>query len=532
MNIVDMEKKELTKLRNELLEEKNLDLPVKKIIEQIEIFRNGIPYLKLVKPCTIADGIKVISENEHNSYISLFKLALYAGRVIKFVPASGAATRMFKSQLSILVSNNQLGIKTLTERALNGDADSKLALQFFENIHRFAFYEELKNVISRDGKKVDELISQGNVSEIINYVTTEIGLNYSNLPKGCILFHKYPQGARTAFEEHLVEAINYSASNDGKVRVHFTISPEHEKLVSELFKSLTMKYSQFGWKFEIGFSYQSPSTNTVSVDLDNKPCRDDKGKIIFRPGGHGALLKNLDVLNADIIMIKNIDNIVPDHLKEETYKYKKILGGCLIYLQQKIFGYIKNILDENSDDSILRKVIDFINNEIGYELAPKFDSMSIAEKKKYLFNFLNRPVRVCGIVKNEGHPGGGPFWVKDEDGIISKQVVETPQIELADSQQRKIFDSSTHFSPVDFVCGVKDYKGENFSLEKYSNPNSGLITIKSKDGKELKALELPGLWNGGMYYWLTVFIEVPAITFSPVKEINDLLKPVHQPQNF
>jgi len=526
-----METKELTKLRNELLKEKDLDLPIEKIIEQIEIFRKGIPYLKLIKPCSIGDGIKVIPEDEQNSNVNLFKSALDEGRVIKFVPASGAATRMFKSLLSVLMNNEHVDITNLRKKAAGGDADSKSTLKFFENIHRFAFYGELKKVVEQKGKKVEDLITSGKISEIINYVTTSSGIDYSNLPKGCILFHSYPDGARTAFEEHLVEAMNCSAEKDKIARVHFTISPEHEKIIKTLFDNLTEKYSRTGWKFEIGFSFQSSSTNTVSVDMDNKPFRDDKGRIIFRPGGHGALLKNLDDLKADIIIIKNIDNVAPDHLKAETYKYKKILGGYLISLQQKIFRFIGKILDEKSNNKFIEEVITFIKKEIGYEVTPGFKSMNLNERRKYLLNFLNRPIRVCGMVKNEGHPGGGPFWVKDEDGSISKQVVETPQIDLSDNQQKKILDSSTHFSPVDFVCGVKDYRGENFSLEKYSNLNTGLITIKSKDGKELKALELPGLWNGGMYYWLTVFIEVPGITFNPVKEINDLLKPEHQPEN-
>lgn len=527
-----MEKHELFNLRNELLKEKNLDLPVDKIIEQIKIFEKGISYLKLVKPCTIGDGIKIIPDNEQNHYINLFKSALDEGRIIKFVPASGAATRMFKKQLSVLMNNKQADLNFLHEKALAGDEDCMSTLELIQNLHRFAYYDELEELVRKKGKNLNELIINGKVSDIINYITSEAGLNYSNLPKGCILFHKYPDGARTAFEEHLVEAINYSAGKDKTVRVHFTISPEHEIVVKELFDKLIKKYSKPGWKFEIGLSFQSPKTNTISVDPDNKLFRDDKGNIVFRPGGHGALLKNLDELSADIIMIKNIDNIVPDYLKEETYRYKKILGGYLVSLQQKIFGFIEKITDEKSDSRFIWEVIAFIKTEIGYEIIPDFSSKNLTEKKEYLFNFLNRPIRVCGIVKNEGHPGGGPFWVKDEDGNISKQVVETSQIDLSDNQQKNILDASTHFSPVDFVCGVKDYKGNNFNLNKYCNPNTGLITVKSKDGKELKALELPGLWNGGMYYWLTVFVEVPVITFNPVKEINDLLKPVHQPESF
>ena len=527
-----MNQKERQELEKELLNEENLSLPIDVIIDQIGIFEKGIPHLKLLKPCLIGDGIKVIPENEQKKYIKLFLNALDEGRAIKFVPASGAATRMFKKQLSVLINNSEVNLKNLKEEARKGDEDSLAALEFIENIHLFAFYDELKALLEKQGKELNQLLSDGEVSALIRMVATEEGLNYSNLPKGSILFHSYPEGPRTAFEEHLLEAMNYSAGKDKVVKVHFTISPEHEKGVKKLFQLLIHKYSSEGWKFDIGFSFQSPSTDTISVTSKNKPFRDEKGKIVLRPGGHGALLRNLNDLEADIILIKNIDNIVPDYLKVETYRYKKILGGYLIDLQENIFSFLRKWYEVGSDESFFNDVIRFINNEFGISLTENIASKNLTEKRKYLFNFLNRPIRVCGMVKKEGHPGGGPFWVIDKVGIISKQVVETAQVDLNDKSQSKILDEATHFSPVDFVCGVKDYKGDHFNLQKFSNPETGLITKKSKDGRELKALELPGLWNGGMYYWLTIFVEVPKITFNPVKEINDLLKPEHQPAKF
>ena len=355
------------------------------------------------------------------------------------------------------------------------------------------------------------------------------GLNYANLPKGCILFHAYPDGARTAFEEHLVEAMNYSAGNDKVAKVHFTISPEHEKDIKKLINSIVKKYQAKGWRFDVSFSFQSPATDTISVTLENKPFRGEDGKILFRPGGHGALLKNLDELNADIISIKNIDNIVPDHLRGETYIYKKVLGGYLIELQEKVFNLLKKLENDSSEERIINEVIKFIKDEFENDLINNLSGKTVGEKREILFNFLNRPIRVCGMVKNEGHAGGGPFWVDSENGEITKQVVETTQIDHSDENQLKILDKATHFSPVDLACGVKDYKGKNFQLDKFTNPDTGLIVKKSKDGRDLKALELPGLWNGGMYNWLSVFVEVPKITFNPVKEINDLLKPEHQP---
>ncbi len=306
-----------------------------KYVEQIKIFEKGIPFLKLIKPCTIGDGVKVIPEADQEEYINIFSSALDEGRMIKFVPASGAATRMFKKQLSVLSRFGSVKLDRIKDLADKGDEDCKAVLEFYNNIHRFAFYNELKKVAKKNGNEIAKLISDGNISEIIRLVTDVGGLNYANLPKGCILFHSYAVGARTAFEEHLIEAMNYSAGKDKIVKVHFTISPEHEAEIIRLFKSLFEKYSHIGWKFDVRFSFQSPSTDTISVSMDNKPFRDENGKIVFRPGGHGALLKNLNDLKADIISIKNIDNIVPDHLKDETYKYKKFSAVILFHYRKK-----------------------------------------------------------------------------------------------------------------------------------------------------------------------------------------------------
>jgi hypothetical protein len=323
--------------------------------------------------------------------------------------------------------------------------------------------------------------------------------------------------------------MNYSAGNDKVAKAHFTISPEHEEEIKKLINSVIKKYHVKGWKFDVSFSFQSPATDTISVTMDNKPFRDENGKILFRPGGHGALLKNLDDLKADVISIKNIDNIVPDHLRDETYKFKKVLGGYLVELQKKVFNFLKKLENDSADEVVISEVINFINDEFEYDIQTRLKEKTIGKKHKILFDYLNRPIRVCGMVKNEGHAGGGPFWVDSGNDEITKQVVETTQIDHSDKTQLKILGQATHFSPVDFACGVKDYKGNNFQLNKFTNPNTGLIVQKSKDGKNLKALELPGLWNGGMYYWLSVFVEVPKITFNPVKEINDLLKPEHRP---
>lgn len=524
-----MDKKETEALRKELKAEKSLTIPIDEVIEQIKLFEQGIPFLNLVKPCTIGNGVKKISEHQHEDYTKIFISALEERKVIKFVPASGAATRMFKKQLSVLAELEHIEYKKIKELAGSGDENCKSTLEFFENIHRFAFYDELKQIVKKKGISFDDLIENKNIAGILLSVTNEVGLNYANLPKGAILFHSYPDGSRTAFEEHLVEAINYSVNTDKEVQIHFTISPEHDTEIKTLISALIEKYSRFGWKFDVRFSYQSHTTNTISVTLDNKLFRDDDGNIIFRPGGHGALIKNLNDLEADIISIKNIDNIVPDHLTKESYKYKKILSGYLIKLQDKVFKMLHRLEDSEIGKKFINEVIDFIFSEFDQDLSTILESRTIIEKKKYLFNYLNRPLRVCGMVIRESHPGGSPFWVEAKDGEISKQIVETAQVNLNDKNQQKIFNEATHFNPVDLACGVRDFRGNSFDLEKFSNPQTGLITKKSKDGRELKALELPGLWNGGMYHWLTVFVEVPKITFNPVKEVNDLLKPEHQP---
>lgn len=526
----EMQLKEIQELQNELSLEKNLDIPTNSIIEQIEIFKKGIPSLKLFKPCIIGDGVKVFSDSQIDDYIRKFQSALDDGRVMKFVPASGAASRMFQKQLAVAVKEKNSDFNEISEKAVAGDEDCKAALEFFYNIKHFAFYEELRATIISKGENPDELIKNKNILDLIKYTSDNDGLNYANLPKGSILFHSYPEGPRTAFEEHLIEAMNYSSGNDKIVKVHFTISPEHEIQVKKLFTKIFSMYEKQGWKFDVSFSFQSPEANTVSVTMDNKIFRDDDGKILFRPGGHGALLMNLNRLESDIILIKNIDNIAPDHLKEETYRFKKILGGYLVYLRHKIFELLLKLDKNNISESVNDEAVDLIISEFGLDLSTKLKAKSSEEKKTYLSDFLNRPIRVCGMVKREGHPGGSPFWVEDESGEISKQIVETPQVNLSDKKQAEIFDQATHFNPVDIACSIKDYKGNNFDLQKFVNPNTGLIAKKSKQGRELKALELPGLWNGGMYHWLTVFVEVPKITFNPVKEINDLLKPEHRPK--
>jgi hypothetical protein len=399
--------------------------------------------------------------------------------------------------------------------------------EFFNGLKDFAFYEDLKTALKNDNISIEDCLHESKFNVIIDYLLLEKGLNYSSLPKGLLKFHKYSNASRTAFEEHFVEAANYCKSKRNISNLHFTISPEHIDKLNSLLKDVLSGYEALlGVKFNITHSLQKPSTDTIAVDLNNEPFREKDGSLHFRPGGHGALIENLNDLHGDIIFIKNIDNIVPDRLKGETTLYKKVLGGYLIEIQQQIHFYLKLIKSGSISDASLTEMIEYADKTLK---IPK-DSISMLNRDEaisYLFSKLNRPVRVCGMVKNEGEPGGGPFWVKNNKEV-SLQIVESSQVNLSNPKQKDIFNSSTHFNPVDIVCGVKDYEGENFNLLNYSDPNTGFISVKSKDGRELKALELPGLWNGVMSDWITIFVEVPVITFNPVKTINDLLKKEHQ----
>jgi hypothetical protein len=526
-----MTEEDKKKLENELKSEQGkLDIPVETIIEQVETFEKGIPYVRIARACTIDDGIRIIPKEHNNKYFDLFQSSVDNERAIKFVPASGAASRMFKKLQSVLTESKTTR-KELEKAANSGDEECSSVLEFINNLQHFAFYDDLRKLMMDAGLSIEQLKEQGEYKEILEFTLHGVGLGYAGKPKGSIKFHNYPEGSRTAFEEHLIEALNYTKIKNGPAHIHFTISPEHEELVKSVIDPIIIKYSKKGKQIEVSYSFQKTTTNTVAATADNKPFRDEDGKIVFRPGGHGALLSNLIDLQADIIVIKNIDNIVPDRIREETYKYKKLLIGYLVELHSKLCSYLAKLVEEDISDEILRKIKNFVKNDLELKIPEEYKSMSSDSKKDYLFPLMNRPIRVCGMVRKEGHPGGGPFWVLENDGKVTKQVVEITQIDLSSKEQRDILESATHFSPVDFICCVRDYNNKPFDLYQFSDKDSGLITIKSKDGKELKALELPGLWNSGMANWITVFVEVPKITFNPVKEVNDLLKAEHQPYN-
>ncbi len=501
-------------------------ISVKEVMSQLKIFEKASTYVRLVRPCTVNDGIIQIKDDEKEELLSYHKEVMDEGRCIKFVPASGAATRMFKILLWYLNNFSSFKRKDIVERVEQGDKNFKELLKFLDNISKFAFYDDLEAVLRRDGYDINELLDKEEYDIILKYLLTSVGLNYANLPKALLKFHKYNGDSRTALEEHLIEAINYVKDGENRCKLHFTVSPQYMENFKSHIQEVSPKYeSRYGVTFEIDFSIQKPSTDTIAVDLENKPFRLPDGSILFRPGGHGALIENLNDLEGDIIFIKNIDNVVPDRVKDEVVLWKKLLCGYLVRLQNKIYSYLQMLSSSKGSEEFIEEVIRFIQKELDVSLPPH--KISLEEKRDFVYSILDRPIRVCGVVRNVKEPGGGPFWVS-KDGELSKQIIESAQVDFGDETQKKIWNSSTHFNPVDIVCGVRDFRGKPFNLKEYVDKDAVFITQKSKDGQELKALELPGLWNGSMAYWNTIFVEVPLITFNPVKTVNDLLRKEHQ----
>jgi hypothetical protein len=503
-------------------------MTIDQVMAQVEMFRKGFPPLELARPCTVGDGIVVLDREQTAELIGIYEGAAAAGRSMKFVPASGAASRMFRMLAAI---NNRLGPNDEDQpKALSTceDPDHEEFLRFVENVEGFAFYDDLKAALGRDGYNTDRLLAEGRYKPILEYLLNAKGLAYAELPKGLITFHRYGDQTRTAFEEQLVEAEAYLRDRDGVIRAHFTIAQASRKAFEEHIRMIRTHSQPTGADFSISLSAQEPSTDTIAVDAAKRPFRDRQGRLLFRPGGHGALLANLNRLQADIVFIKNIDNVTVDHRREPTIRFKKALGGYLVRLQERIFGYVRKLRGRNQDGALIEEVVEFMRKELS--LNPPLHRPGGLEQDRIddLISCLNRPLRVCGMVRNEGEPGGGPFWVQGPDGRLTPQIVESSQVDWDSRRQRSVWESSTHFNPVDLVCGLRDYRGKPFDLNAFVDPDTGFVSTKSQDGKELLALELPGLWNGAMAHWNTVFVEVPLATFSPVKTVLDLLREEHQ----
>jgi len=506
------------------IQSKGIDLET--FEEQIENFKRGFPFIDLVAPATLEDGIKSFTETEIKALEKTYNYEAPDRSVLKFVPASGAASRMFKH---LFTFREQLKGTTDDKKLLESDKGFNSVYHFFTHLKNFAFYPELVAALEKDEYNIETELANDNYGLILDYLLFEKGLNYSNLPKALLRFHRYEDGqSRQPFEEHMVEAANYCKDSDDRAAVHFTISPEHaDKFISDI-NQVKDKYEKlFDLTYELTFSVQKTSTDTIAVDMNNKPFRDEANLFVFRPGGHGALIENLNDRQGDIIFIKNIDNVIPDRLKEETFRYKKAIGGYLIKMQDKIFQYLELLETGKAFDNDLAEIERFCIQSLSIKFPTEYEGLNRLEKGEYLFTKLNRPIRICGMVKNDGEPGGGPFWVQNSDGEVSLQIVESSQIDFNNTEQKAIFSQSTHFNPVDLVCGVRNYNNECFDLHDFIDPSTGFISLKSMFGKPLKAQELPGLWNGAMAEWITVFVEVPLITFNPVKTINDLLRDEH-----
>ena len=496
-----------------------------KIQRQINYLKQGVSKVELDRLAKLGDGITALSEQEAIYFANFFDDKKSQLQLKKFVPASGAATRMFKF-LSDFLHDFKLG-----EESINAYINRKKARNlslFLIGIEKLPFYEKVLIRVKEIFPEYDTWRYDSKMFAFIKIMLSKNDFDFANKPKGVLPFHHYDSHCATPIEEHLKEAVSYASSNK-KAHIHFTVSKEHqtdfEAIIDKVKPSIEAEH---GIDITVNYSYQDESTDSVALHLDDELFRDENDLLLFRPGGHGALIENLNRLNADVIFIKNIDNVIQNHL-DEISLYKKALAGILLDKQQQIFNYL-NLLESNQvNKEILAEIVFFIQSKLHFEIVEDFSKYTKENKVDYLINYLNRPIRVCGMVKNEGEPGGGPFWVRDKKGLVFLQIVEASQIDENDVNQIKILESATHFNPVDLVCGTKNFKGTNFDLTEFVDPSSGFIVLKNKSGKELKAYELPGLWNGAMAKWLTIFVEVPLITFNPVKTVNDLLKTAHQP---
>lgn len=501
---------------NDLDQLKQKGISQAQIERQQDEFKTGFPFLKLEAAASIGKGIVTPSEDDIKKYIDSWNEYKKGGKkIMKFVPASGAASRMFKNLFAFLDADSD-------------EPTTDFEKEFFANISKFAFFNELDAACKKnEGLGVSELIASGKYKLIVENLLNSKGLNYGQLPKGLLLFHSYSDGARTPLEEHLVEGALY-ADSEGIVHLHYTVSPEHQALFEAKVAETKGKYeSLYNVKYDISFSVQKPSTDTIAVNPDNTPFRNSDGSLLFRPGGHGALIENLNEIDADVVFIKNIDNVVPDRIKTDTVTYKQVIAGILVELQAKTFEYIKVLESGVYDHAKLEEIIRFLQRDLCCRKSD-IKELEDAELVVYLKKKLNRPMRVCGVVKNVGEPGGGPFLTYNADGTVSLQILESSQIDKNNVEYMKMFTEGTHFNPVDLVCATKDVNGNSFKLPDYVDRSTCFISSKSKNGKELKALELPGLWNGAMSDWNTVFVEVPLSTFNPVKTVNDLLREQHQ----
>lgn len=500
-------------------------LTVEKVKSQINTFKTGLPFANLRGAATLGHGILKVSDSERAQYANLYNEELETLSIVKFVPASGAATRMFKFLFQFLKDYNP---KIETVESFVAHKGDKNVLTFFSEIEKLPFYREVIAKAKHSFEDYDGLSENEKQVAFVKAMLDADKLDFGSSPKGLLPFHNYGTHITTAFEEHLFEATLY-ASSKNSATLHYTISEHHKDKFLKTLNDVKPKIeNKTGVSFNVSFSYQKASTDTLAVTPENEPFRLEDGNLHFRPSGHGALIENLSAINADLVFVKNIDNVVVSTHVDVVADNKIMLAGILISIRNQTFKYLEELDKAQIDEGTILKIAQFVSTKVNVTLDNDFDDFSLDKKANYLREKLNRPIRICGMVKNEGAPGGGPFWVETEDKNVSLQIVESAQIDQDNEEQKDILNNATHFNPVDLVCGFKDYKGRPFDLTQYVDYNAGFITRKTKDGKAIKALELPGLWNGSMANWITIFVEVPVETFNPVKTVSDLLKPQHQ----
>jgi hypothetical protein len=504
-----MEKKKLFTL-NDFKNIRTLGAAAGDLQKQLAIYRQGASYFKLDRPCIVGDGIISFTYKQRRRLIEFYEKTAGKYKLIKFVPASGAASRMFADWFEAWEKGS----------FCSAVRDRK----FLRDLAKLPFFPLIKK-----DKKGQKLFAEKKIKGLLEFILTESGLNFGALPKALIPFHCYLSGeTRTALEEHLDEAAQYLRNRKNNCHLHFTTSTEYQKDVVKYLKAASGKYEKLcGVKFKISYSIQFPATDTIAVAENNLPLRDNAGRLILRPGGHGALLANLNSLDADFIFVKNIDNIAPRPLREKNLPYKKLLGGIAFNIREDILTIISKIKQEELSTAAIKNIIKYCSETINIDFPPGMAKLPKKKKISAIFSALNRPLRVCGMVKNVGEPGGGPFWVVEKNSTQTLQIVERGHIDKSRPEQLAIWSRAKYFNPVDMVCCIKDYRGEKFNLDNFVNRNAYLITEKSEKGRKLKALELPGLWNGGMAYWNTVFVELPLLVFNPVKTVYDLLRPEH-----
>jgi hypothetical protein len=493
---------------------------------QLALLRSPPRPRELDRPCRYQDGILVLGEQEAGRLAERYRRERARGRCAKLVPASGAATRMFHDLLAALDEDPFPDAVELDRRARQGDSTAQAVERLCRELPRFAFHDELARSLGSHGGRPEELCHTGRQRTLLRHLLTGEGLGLADLPKGLIPFHRYGDEVATAVAEHLAEGAAYLSDRDGRCRLHFTVPPEHRQLFAAEVAAVVKRLgARAAVSFEVDDSVQDPATDTLAVSPEGEPFRDDAGALLLRPGGHGALLGNLEALGGDLVFIKNIDNVLPRPAHAALARWQETLGGLLVLLEERCHELLRRL---EAGEPVIAEALHFLGTELGDPEAARFELLEDAARRHGLREHLNRPLRVCGVVRNEGEPGGGPFWVRRADGTLSRQIVE--RAELSEERgQAEIFASATHFNPVQMVCALRDFRGEPFDLQRHADPRAVVIAAKYHQGRELRALERPGLWNGGMAHWHTVFVEIPGELFAPVKTVFDLLRPAHQP---